>query len=156
MRRLAFRRPVRCRVAGVSDLPACPKCKSAYTYEDRGLLVCPECAHEWSSAAEGDAPEEGGGLVVRDANGTQLHDGDSVLLRSAKEKHGLTTVLGPSGEEAPCLPEEPAMPKLRRERLSTGEEVHRLVSDIDEPSGQQQEERATLPRREAKAGNVTC
>ena len=79
----------------------------------------------------------------------------SVFLRSAKEKHGLTTVLGPTGEEAPCLPEEPAMPKLRRERLSTGEEVYRLVSDLDEPSGQKQEERVTLPRREAKAANVT-
>src|SRR5437879_7282760 len=93
MRRLAFRRPVRCRVAGVSDLPACPKCKSAYTYEDRGLLVCPECAHEWSSAAEGDAPEEGGGLVVRDANGTQLHDGDSVTLVKDLKVKGATSPL---------------------------------------------------------------
>ncbi len=47
------------------------------------------------------------------------------------------------------------MPKLRRERLSTGEEIYRLVSDIDEPSGQKQEEQSTLPRREAKAANVT-
>lgn len=52
----------------------------------------------------------------------------SVFLRSAKEKHGLTAVLGPTGEEAPCLPDEPAMPELRRERLSTGEEFYRLVS----------------------------
>jgi hypothetical protein len=76
-----------------------------------------------------------------------------VFLRSAKEKHGLTPVLGPSGEEAPYLPEEPAMPRLCRDRLSTGEEVYRLVGDTEEPSGQRHEERATLPNR--AAANVT-
>ena len=30
------------------DLPNCPKCNSEYTYEDGSLLVCPECAYEWS------------------------------------------------------------------------------------------------------------
>ncbi|MEJ2744050.1 MAG: alkylphosphonate utilization protein, partial [Gammaproteobacteria bacterium] len=25
-------------------LPNCPKCESSYVYEDRDLLVCPECA----------------------------------------------------------------------------------------------------------------
>ena len=29
-------------------LPKCPMCQSEYTYEDRGLLICPECGHEWS------------------------------------------------------------------------------------------------------------
>ena len=29
-------------------LPNCPKCNSEYTYEDRHLLVCPMCAHEWT------------------------------------------------------------------------------------------------------------
>jgi hypothetical protein len=70
----------------------------------------------------------------------------SVFLRSAKEKHGLTPVVGPSGEEAPSLPEEPAMPELRREQLSTGEEVHRLVISNDEASGQKQEEGANVQR----------
>jgi hypothetical protein len=78
----------------------------------------------------------------------------SVFLRSAKEKHGLTPVVGPAGEAAPCLPEEPAMPQLHREPLSTGEEVHRLVSSIDEPSGQEREERTSLPRTRDKAENV--
>jgi len=61
--------------------PPCPKCASAYTYEDQGLLICPECAHEWSKdaadAAQGGAEE---GFVVRDANGTVLKDGDTVTL----------------------------------------------------------------------------
>ncbi len=65
----------------VSDLPPCPKCQSALTYEDGALLVCPECAHEWSPTAQTSAaPAEEGGLVVRDANGTLLKDGDAVVI----------------------------------------------------------------------------
>ena len=79
----------------------------------------------------------------------------SVFLRSAKEKHGLTAVVGPTGEEAPCLPDESAMPKLRRDRLLTGEEVYRLVSSSAETPGQNQEERMSLPRRKDNAVNVT-
>ena len=65
----------------MSDLPPCPKCSSAYTYEDGALLVCPECAHEWApgAVAAPEAPAEEG-LVVRDANGTLLKDGDSVVI----------------------------------------------------------------------------
>src|SRR5690242_8161676 len=61
----------------MSDLPHCPMCNSAYTYEDGGLLVCPECAHEWSREA---AAAEGDELVVKDANGNLLADGDSVTV----------------------------------------------------------------------------
>lgn len=57
-------------------LPNCPACGSTYTYEDRGLFVCPECGHEWSGAEE--TVEEG--LVVKDANGNLLQDGDSVTV----------------------------------------------------------------------------
>ena len=56
-------------------MPNCPMCQSEYTYEDRGLFVCPECGHEWS---ESDVVEEG--LVVKDSNGNQLQDGDSVTV----------------------------------------------------------------------------
>ncbi|MCK5576644.1 MAG: alkylphosphonate utilization protein, partial [Sphingomonadales bacterium] len=61
----------------MSELPACPKCNSPYTYEDGALLVCPECAHEWSPAAEV-AEEEA--KVVKDAVGNVLQDGDSVTV----------------------------------------------------------------------------
>ena len=54
-------------------LPPCPQCSSAYTYEDRDFLVCPECGHEWSPD-EAAAAEEEGGLVIHDANGTRLAD----------------------------------------------------------------------------------
>jgi alkylphosphonate utilization operon protein PhnA len=28
------------------QLPHCPKCDSTYTYEDNGMYICPECAHD--------------------------------------------------------------------------------------------------------------
>ncbi len=59
------------------QLPNCPKCNSEYTYEDGDLLICPECAYEWSKNAK-EAQEEG--LVVKDANGTLLSDGDDVTV----------------------------------------------------------------------------
>ncbi|PIR00117.1 MAG: alkylphosphonate utilization protein [Nitrospinae bacterium CG11_big_fil_rev_8_21_14_0_20_45_15] len=58
-------------------LPPCPQCNSAYTYEDRNLLICPECAHEWNPDAE---TTEADALVVKDAYGTPLQDGDTVTL----------------------------------------------------------------------------
>lgn len=43
------------------------------------MLVCPECAHSWSPAASAKGAQEEG-LVVHDANGTRLADGDTVSL----------------------------------------------------------------------------
>ena len=56
-----------------SGLPQCPKCGSAFTYEDGGMYVCPECAHEWGKDAVAESAEEQ--RVVKDANGTVLNDG---------------------------------------------------------------------------------
>jgi len=62
----------------MSKLPNCPECDSTYTYEDRGLYVCPECAHEWRDEPnESSATEEG---TFRDAYGTPLQDGDAVTV----------------------------------------------------------------------------
>ncbi len=78
----------------MSDLPPCPKCQSALTYEDGSLLVCPECAHEWSPGAAGPAaPEPEQGLVVRDAFGTVLADGDSVTMIKDLKVKGATSAL---------------------------------------------------------------
>ena len=38
----------------MSSLPNCPQCSSEYTYEDGNLLICPECAHEWSLQSDSD------------------------------------------------------------------------------------------------------
>lgn len=78
----------------MSEVPPCPKCSSAFVYEDGALLVCPECAHEWSpgAAAAPEAAEETG-LVVRDANGALLRDGDSVVLVKDLKVKGATSAL---------------------------------------------------------------
>ncbi|WP_374419772.1 zinc ribbon domain-containing protein YjdM [Chromobacterium sp.] len=60
----------------MSNLPACPQCKSEYTYQDGAMYICPECAHEWSEQA---APAEEA-RVIKDANGNVLQDGDSVTV----------------------------------------------------------------------------
>lgn len=62
----------------MSSLPPCPQCGSEYTYENGDLLVCPECAHEWSAQATAAATEEV--RVIKDANGNVLQDGDSVTV----------------------------------------------------------------------------
>ncbi|MFN4185533.1 MAG: zinc ribbon domain-containing protein YjdM [Hyphomonas sp.] len=60
----------------MSELPPCPKCGSALTYEDGAMLVCPECAHEW---APGEAAADGP-KVVKDSVGNPLADGDTVTV----------------------------------------------------------------------------
>lgn len=64
----------------MSNLPNCPKCNSEYTYQDANLFICPECANEWSSEAEEANAVAHDGLVVRDAHGNLLQDGDSVTV----------------------------------------------------------------------------
>ncbi len=58
------------------EFPNCPRCNSEYTYEDGNLLVCPECAHEWTVGTENSED----GKVIKDANGNVLKDGDSVTV----------------------------------------------------------------------------
>jgi protein PhnA len=62
----------------MSALPKCPQCGSEFTYEDGNMYVCPECAHEWSKDAVEEA--QSGELVVNDAYGNLLKDGDSVTV----------------------------------------------------------------------------
>ncbi len=59
------------------NLPNCPKCNSPYVYEDSELLICPECGYEFS-ADEANSQDEG--LVVIDAHGNRLSDGDTVIV----------------------------------------------------------------------------
>lgn len=74
----------------MSQLPACPKCRSSYTYEDRSLFVCPECGHEWKAGEVAAADE---GLVVKDANGNLLADGDSVTVIKDLKVKGTSLVV---------------------------------------------------------------
>lgn len=70
--------------------PACPQCQSELTYHDGVHLVCPECAHEWS---ETDSAEHDDNLVVKDAHGTPLVDGDSVTLIKDLKVKGSSMVI---------------------------------------------------------------
>ena len=78
-------------VLSVSKLPNCPQCNSDLTYEDAGQYVCPECAHEWKheQAAASAEPE----TVVRDANGNELQDGDTVLVIKDLKIKGSSSVV---------------------------------------------------------------
>jgi len=75
----------------MSTLPSCPKCNSEYTYEDGELLICPECAHEWPKNAATTIEDEQ--LVVRDANGNLLADGDNVTLVKDVKIKGTSSVI---------------------------------------------------------------
>ncbi len=48
------------------------------TYEDGGLYICPECAHEWPMQA--DVLTETVNEVYRDSAGNVLQDGDTVTV----------------------------------------------------------------------------
>jgi protein PhnA len=61
----------------MSELPNCPKCNSNYTYEDGDMHICPECGHEWSIAQNHTPSDE---LLVKDANGNLLTNGDTIIV----------------------------------------------------------------------------
>jgi len=75
----------------MSQLPPCPECGSEYTYEDGPLHVCPECAHEWAPGEPAELSEET--LVVRDANGNLLADGDTVTVIKDLKVKGSSAVV---------------------------------------------------------------
>ncbi len=60
----------------MNDSSSCPNCNSPYGYPSDGLMMCPECGHEWNPE-EVDEDEQ---TVVKDANGSTLQDGDSVVI----------------------------------------------------------------------------
>ncbi|ENB4890952.1 zinc ribbon domain-containing protein YjdM [Escherichia albertii] len=72
------------------SLPNCPKCNSEYTYEDNGMYICPECAYEWNDNEPAQASDE---LIVKDANGNLLADGDSVTIIKDLKVKGSSSML---------------------------------------------------------------
>lgn len=75
----------------MTELPNCPKCNSQYTYEDGSVLVCPECAHEWTLGA--DAGDSEDARVIKDSNGNVLNDGDTVTIIKDLKVKGSSSVL---------------------------------------------------------------
>ena len=101
------------------NLPACPECSGAYTYEMGALLVCPECGHEWSPAAaetEAGAGTEDG--VIRDSVGNVLSDGDTVTVIKTLKVKG-----SPSSIKAGT--------KVRNIRLVSGVDGHDIDCKVD-------------------------
>jgi protein PhnA len=95
----------------------CPNCQSEHAYQDRDLWICPECAHEWSTAADAAAPtqQEAG---VRDAHGHVLADGDSVIvMKDLKVKGSSSVVKGGT--------------KVRNIRLQEATDGHNIACKID-------------------------
>lgn len=72
------------------QLPACPKCNCEYTYEDGEMIICPECAHEWSNNG---ATSEESATVIKDAHGAILADGDTVVVIKDLKLKGSSTVI---------------------------------------------------------------
>ncbi len=75
----------------MTQLPACAKCNSVYTYEDGDHYVCPECGHEWSKTAIADVDEAT--KVIRDANGNVLQDGDTITVIKDLKVKGSSSVV---------------------------------------------------------------
>ena len=73
----------------MNNLPPCPECQAEYTYEDRDLLVCSSCGHEWSRLAD-DTEER---AKVKDANGNDLFEGDTATLIKDLKVKGSSSVL---------------------------------------------------------------
>ena len=61
----------------MNEIPNCPVCQGENTYFDGSIYVCPDCGHEF----DGENPsEEAADNTVRDSNGAELKDGDSVTV----------------------------------------------------------------------------
>jgi protein PhnA len=54
------------------------------------MYICPECAHEWSLANLDAAEQE---LVVKDAHGTVLQEGDNVSVIKDLKVKGSSSVI---------------------------------------------------------------
>jgi protein PhnA len=73
----------------MSDLPQCPRCDSTFTYEDRDMYVCPECAHEWPLSGEVNEDEK----IIKDSNGNVLTDGDTITVIKDLKVKGSSAVV---------------------------------------------------------------
>ncbi|MHB0807446.1 zinc ribbon domain-containing protein YjdM [Stutzerimonas nitrititolerans] len=76
----------------MSTLPPCPKCNSEYSYEDGQMLVCPECAHEWSADATAQAADDDA-RIIKDSVGNVLQDGDTVTVIKDLKVKGSSSVV---------------------------------------------------------------
>ncbi|MBQ4832298.1 alkylphosphonate utilization protein [Pseudoalteromonas sp. MMG010] len=69
--------------------PNCPQCQCEYVYADQQLLICPECAYQWNPHHTDDDES----IIVKDANGTLLNDGDKVTIAKDLKIKGSSQVI---------------------------------------------------------------
>lgn len=74
----------------MNDFPICPKCTSENAYFDGNMHVCPDCSHEWN---EEERQAENELNIPRDSNGTELQNGDSVIVVKTLDVKGSTMVI---------------------------------------------------------------
>ena len=76
----------------MNNLPPCPKWNFEYTYEYENMYVWPECAHKW---LENETSEiiNNYKIVVYDANGSLLNDGDFVTVTKDLKIKGSSHIL---------------------------------------------------------------
>jgi len=96
------------------ELPPCPSCGSVYTYEMGALLVCPECANEWTPESEAVVEEK----VIKDAVGNVLHDGDVVTIIKDLKVKGFSNSIKVGT-------------KVRNIRLVNGPDGHDIDAKVD-------------------------
>jgi protein PhnA len=58
----------------------CPVCGSEYPYASGLFMICPECAHEWNPEEIEEVVTDDETLVIKDAHGAILKDGDAVIV----------------------------------------------------------------------------
>lgn len=75
----------------MNALPKCPKCNSEYTYKDNLLFICPECSYEWMNNEDEKIADNT--LVIKDANGNRLQDGDTVTVIKDLKVKGTSLVV---------------------------------------------------------------
>ncbi len=63
----------------MSDTQTCPQCTLENIYPDGANYVCADCGYEWPIAGQSGADNDES-LVVKDAFGNVLQDGDAVIL----------------------------------------------------------------------------
>lgn len=97
------------------NYPACPQCQSDLSYHDGTQLVCPECAHEWQEHETEPSAEN---IIIKDANGTPLADGDTVVLIKDLKVKGSSMVIKQGT-------------KVKNIRLQEGEGGHDIGCKID-------------------------
>ena len=74
----------------MNEITKCPKCSGEYVYFDGALYICPDCGHEFN---EEDATATESIEVAKDSNGTELLDGDSVIVIKDLKVKGSSMVI---------------------------------------------------------------